>query len=689
MNKFLKNAFLVALLATTAVLMSCTEDEDDAELPAVVASFTQTTDSETGTVTFLNTSENATIYAWDFGDGTSSTLFEPSKMYSENGTYTVVLTASNAAGDSDVAQADVVIDVVVADTEAPVITLLGDAEVTITVGDTYEDAGATANDNADGDITSSIVVTGTVDEATAGTYTLNYNVSDAAGNAATEVSRTVIVIEKVRVEDGLLTNGDFEDGPDNWFTNYGDNVPEIRSEGGNSYFFAEVTAANSGEPFAVNLSQIIEITPGESYVLSFEASSDRARTIIAGIGLNEDPWSNATEVVNLTTESQVFTLKLTAAGFGIPNSRVLFDLNAENGVVVIDNVRLDVDPDAGGGGGGSATPIVNFENALAGIATGQFGGGVTAQLIANPVSGGINTSANVFQVNYTSGSEWWGGTELDFGTGVLDASATVYKAKLYSTVANSNVLFQVETASNVGTTGEVQTIVNANEWVEVTFTMPNPPAQVNRIIIRPDVSDQSSTKANTGTLYIDDIVCESCTLGSGGGGGGGGGGGDCPAPPAGDLISNGGFESGEACWQFDVFPGSSVSTTVSSDGSNSAELQGATGQAVGLKQERFAGGVLQPSTTYTVTFDIQADGPFGEGGILKVFTFSEGVDGGTVGATQHVLADAITSLSTTWEQKSYNFTTPATAPQVEGGLSFYIEIVNSSAKINLDNVSIK
>ncbi|WP_298517190.1 S8 family serine peptidase [uncultured Kordia sp.] len=80
-----------------------------------------------------------------------------------------------------------------ADTEAPVITLTGAATITLTVGDSFTDPGATATDNVDGNLTSSIVVTGSVNTSVEGTYTLNYNVSDAAGNAATQVSRTVNV----------------------------------------------------------------------------------------------------------------------------------------------------------------------------------------------------------------------------------------------------------------------------------------------------------------------------------------------------------------------------------------------------------------------------------------------------------------------------------------------------------------
>jgi hypothetical protein len=87
---------------------------------------------------------------------------------------------------------------VVEDTEPPVITLLGDNPMNLTVGDTFTDPGATAVDNVDGDLTESIVVGGdTVDTSTAGTYVITYNVSDAAGNAAEEVTRTVNVEEPV------------------------------------------------------------------------------------------------------------------------------------------------------------------------------------------------------------------------------------------------------------------------------------------------------------------------------------------------------------------------------------------------------------------------------------------------------------------------------------------------------------
>jgi prepilin-type N-terminal cleavage/methylation domain-containing protein len=80
------------------------------------------------------------------------------------------------------------------DVTPPVITLLGNSTVTIEVGSTYTDAGATATDNHDGNITSNIVIDNKVNPSTVGTYTVTYNVKDNAGNSATPVIRTVNVV---------------------------------------------------------------------------------------------------------------------------------------------------------------------------------------------------------------------------------------------------------------------------------------------------------------------------------------------------------------------------------------------------------------------------------------------------------------------------------------------------------------
>ena len=80
---------------------------------------------------------------------------------------------------------------------APVITLLGESSITIPQGSTYNDPGYTATDHKDGDLTSSVVVQGSVDRYTKGTYRITYDVTDSAGFQANQVSRIVTVTDPI------------------------------------------------------------------------------------------------------------------------------------------------------------------------------------------------------------------------------------------------------------------------------------------------------------------------------------------------------------------------------------------------------------------------------------------------------------------------------------------------------------
>ena len=108
------------------------------------------------------------------------------------GTYTVTYNVTDSSGN-DATEVTRVVNVT--DTTAPVITLVGDTQITVEVGTTYTDLGATASDNYDGDITADIVTVNNVDTSVIGTYTVTYNVTDSSGNAASEVTRTVSVTD--------------------------------------------------------------------------------------------------------------------------------------------------------------------------------------------------------------------------------------------------------------------------------------------------------------------------------------------------------------------------------------------------------------------------------------------------------------------------------------------------------------
>lgn len=78
---------------------------------APVASFTATpsTGEAPLSVAFRDTSTGTpTSWTWDFGDGTTSTAQHPSHTYTDAGTYTVALTATNAGGSATTSQSVVV-----------------------------------------------------------------------------------------------------------------------------------------------------------------------------------------------------------------------------------------------------------------------------------------------------------------------------------------------------------------------------------------------------------------------------------------------------------------------------------------------------------------------------------------------------------------------------------------------------
>ena len=82
---------------------------------------------------------------------------------------------------------------IIIDKQAPAISLIGQDSVWVEKGYQYLDAGAIALDNVDGNLTGMMIISNPVDSTVVGTYVVRYNVTDADGNVAAEVTRIVIV----------------------------------------------------------------------------------------------------------------------------------------------------------------------------------------------------------------------------------------------------------------------------------------------------------------------------------------------------------------------------------------------------------------------------------------------------------------------------------------------------------------
>lgn len=148
------------------------------------------TDKEDGEIDIKNVSVSGSVQTNDVGD------------------YTLKYSVSDSHGNTTTEER--VISVSLNDTSAPSLT--GVANTTIELGDDFDIlTGVQAIDNIDGDITSEIVTTGSVNVWAEGEYEVTYNVSDDAGNAANQVKRVITVVDNVDYNEAQ-THGNLTDG---------------------------------------------------------------------------------------------------------------------------------------------------------------------------------------------------------------------------------------------------------------------------------------------------------------------------------------------------------------------------------------------------------------------------------------------------------------------------------------------
>ena len=119
----MKNIFNILIAAVLILFLAC-DDFDKYELPEAnsipdatppQAVFTAIQSEEVDNdgwkdFYFSNGSISATTYAWDFGDGNTSSDYEPTNRFSDEGTYTVSLTASDNNGLSNTLTKDLTVE---------------------------------------------------------------------------------------------------------------------------------------------------------------------------------------------------------------------------------------------------------------------------------------------------------------------------------------------------------------------------------------------------------------------------------------------------------------------------------------------------------------------------------------------------------------------------------------------------
>ena len=758
MKNIRKGLKIITILALTFVFVGC--DEEDVVLTELTAGFTYTINQDTGTVSFINTSTNADTYEWDLADGPNSTLINPIRTYPSGtytvvltatnvagasdtfeDTFTIAIpeeiaipiTFDNPLVNYDATVFNGTSFQIVENPDAtganPTVSNVGEI---INIGAAFEgfffELGQPLVLSTDKTVkalfwsTTPINILLKLENGTAGDVEVIashlgtgweeiYFTFDSAANYSTitffvdgpgTTAGTFYIdeISQMNTADVPCTETalgfpiDFDCETIDYASKIAGNVsftvidnPELSGINANPTKVGQIS--NVGDNFEnafFNLDVPIDFSINQG--VSVKIFSNQVLPILLKFedGTEGDVEDNQTHT-GTGWEELTFTLNST----GSYNDMVLFVAfnQTDVGTFYVDDFAQ-----VPGNTGPACIPEttestaatdlnITFQTDTPTLVADNTG----ISYIDNPDASGANTSCRVAQVIRFNNSGF-DNVQIDLSSKFDFNTSEGIKMKVWSPIANTPVLLKLEEIGTPANNDEIlQTTGAANTWTELTYDFPpTSTPQFNKIVIffNFNVSDGS-------TYYFDDLMVYGTP-----GGGGGGGGGSCPAPPAGDFIADGDFESNTGCWLLlDSNTGNggttTISTTVSSGGgSNSGQIETSPFGNPGLKQERFGVGSILPNTNYILNFDIKSDvdNPL-DGSAFQAFTFSEPADGSGLPATQHILVTGDTNVSTSWTSRTYTFTTGA---NVDGGLSLLFELVCGgppcSGTINIDNVSI-
>ncbi len=92
--------FILALAMSAVIFSSCKKEDDTPPQSQAKFGADKTTAMVNEEIQFTNSSENATAFAWSFGDGTTSAAVSPKKAYTDVGVYLVTLVSTGAGGST-------------------------------------------------------------------------------------------------------------------------------------------------------------------------------------------------------------------------------------------------------------------------------------------------------------------------------------------------------------------------------------------------------------------------------------------------------------------------------------------------------------------------------------------------------------------------------------------------------------
>ena len=194
--KQIDNTTTLLLTLIFALLLSACGKETDTTPPVLTLNGEATITLEQNTAyTELGATARDTV------DGNVSVNISGNVDTSTVGIYTMTYSATDHAGNTAHTTRDIsVVAGAIADTTPPLITLNGEANITLEQNTVYTEFGATALDTVDGNV--SVSISGTVNTSTVGHYVITYSAQDRAGNEA-NITRSVEVATATPTLTGL------------------------------------------------------------------------------------------------------------------------------------------------------------------------------------------------------------------------------------------------------------------------------------------------------------------------------------------------------------------------------------------------------------------------------------------------------------------------------------------------------
>lgn len=271
------------------------------------------------------------------------------------GSYQLIYTVTDKEGN----QTRKVRNIKIVDTKAPTIKLNGKDTIYLYINQEYNEEGATANDNYDGNISTQIITSGKVNSSQFGSYQITYTAKDTSGNTTT-IIRNIIVIDynspKIFLNGNttmnVYLNEDYiEPGVQKVEDQYDSNLKDkvritgtVKTDTLGTYQIIYTVTNSRGK--STTITRTINVQKAPDKLTDFELDGNNDDIVIPGLYENNVHRTfDITNILNQYNESMGITnvaWHTTGSGVSIIEGTLIVTKNAVPGTITITAIVNDI-----------------------------------------------------------------------------------------------------------------------------------------------------------------------------------------------------------------------------------------------------------------------------------------------------------------------------------------------------------